>query len=72
MSLKTKYWIGGIFFAIVIIYFFVPPLVDFNGGGSRFNQWLHRNDPLKSVKGSAPEYAGSSDHPTTHDPIPVK
>ncbi len=71
MSKKSIYWTGGIIISFAAIYFFAPPLVDMSGRGSRFNQWLHRNDPLKGVKGTPNQYGANSDNPTTHNPVPV-
>lgn len=46
---NKKYIIGGVIISIGLIYFFVPPLVDFYRGGSRYNQWKNRSNK-KSIK----------------------
>lgn len=48
---KRNYIIGGIAVSLLLIYFFAPPLVDFSGKGSKYNQWKNRNKPtlIKTV-----------------------
>jgi hypothetical protein len=69
MNKKTIYWIVGIILVIIVIYIFAPPIIDFSGNGSRFNQWLHRNDPIKGIKGAPLEYKAGSDYPSTQKTI---
>ena len=47
--MKNKNYIVGGLVIIGLIYLFAPPLVDFSGSGSRYNQWKNRNNK-KSVK----------------------
>lgn len=55
MSIKKypKATIGTIATLFLLLYFFMPNW--FSGGGSRFQQWMHRND---KIKGGGPTMAG--------------